>query len=190
MAADRVHQRGAASRPLTLALLLVVALALAACSSQSEAHISIVDVDEPGPRLTVEGRVVDATTGEPVAGARIVVYQTDQTGTYQPADPNDESTARIRGEVTTDSDGAFGFDTVQPGEYPDQPVGNRHIHFHRRRCRGLFTARGSCCSSTTTSVPKCGSGQSPQGSASWCPVSGDTDTGLTTSVEIELEPAG
>lgn len=63
-------------------------------------------------------------------GAQVRVYQTDQSGTYQPADPADESTARIHGDLTTGTDGAFGFVTVLPGEYPDQPPGNRHIHFH------------------------------------------------------------
>ncbi len=74
--------------------------------------------------------VVDDQSGDPIAGATVVVYQTDHAGTYQPEDPTDESSARIRGSFTTDTEGRFAFATVLPGEYPDQPLGNRHIHFH------------------------------------------------------------
>ena len=105
-------------------------LALVSCSADTKPLPTIISTDEPGPRLTVEGRVLDAATGEPVEGARLVVYQTDQAGTYQNEDSADESTAVIRAELTSGSNGEFGFVTVQPGEYPDQPPGNRHIHFH------------------------------------------------------------
>lgn len=86
--------------------------------------------DEPGAPLHIEGRVVDAVSGDPVAGAHLVLYHADDAGTYQPSDPADESTARLRAELRTDVDGRFGFRTILPGEYPDQPPGNRHIHVH------------------------------------------------------------
>lgn len=143
---------------ITLPLLLIVA-AVSACTtiapeaadsaSTSSASAttdtdppeppSIVPEDEPGPALLVRGRVVDADSGAGIPGAELVVYQTDQTGTYQPSDSGDESTARIRGEFVSDDAGGFAFATVQPGEYPDQPPGNRHIHLHRVSADGYDT---------------------------------------------------
>lgn len=97
--------------------------------------------DEPGQALRIEARVLDAVGGQPVPGATVVVYQADAEGRYEPADPSDESSARLRAEMTTDDEGRVAFQTVLPGEYPDQPPGNRHIHVHSVRAAG-YVPRG------------------------------------------------
>lgn len=98
--------------------------------SAGPVEVVIAGPDEPGTPLRIVGRVLDTRSWGPVPEARIVVYQADDGGEYEPKDPADESTARLRGELTTYADGRFAFRTVLPGEYPDQPPGNRHVHVH------------------------------------------------------------
>ncbi len=139
--------------------------------------------------MTVEGRVIDAVSRQPIDGARLVVYQTDQAGTYQPTDPADESTARIRGEFSSDADGEFGFVTVQPGEYPDQPPGNRHIHFHSVAAEG-YAPRGFVLLFDDNVRSEVRTWAESTGFGIVVPVTGDPDSGLGVMVEIELEPQG
>ena len=103
--------------------------------------VVIASLDEPGMPLRIDGTAIDQATGEPVAGVEIVVYQADDGGGYEPTDPSDESTARLRGDLVTDPEGHFAFRTVLPGEYPDQPPGNRHVHVHSVTAEG-YEPRG------------------------------------------------
>ena len=81
--------------------------------------------------------------GEPIAGARIEVWQADEDGFYdvQYADLDEP---RGRGHLSTDDDGRFWFWSVKPEAYPipaDGPVGDlldaggrgpmrpAHVHF-------------------------------------------------------------
>jgi hydroxyquinol 1,2-dioxygenase len=96
----------------------------------------------PGEPCHVTGRVM-STSGGPLAGARIEVWQADDAGMY---DVQYESLGetRARGHLFSDEDGRFSFRTIRPTAYPiptDGPVGrlleaaNRsamrpaHIHF-------------------------------------------------------------
>lgn len=169
-------------------VVLLGGLALVACSADTATSPLpvIVSAQEPGPRLTVEGRVIDAASGEPVEGARVVVYQTDQAGTYQNEDPDDESTARIRGELITDRNGEFGFVTVQPGEYPDQPPGNRHIHFHSVTAEG-FAPKGFVLLFDDNVRPDVREWAESTGFGIVVPVTGDPNSGLSTTLEIPLD---
>lgn len=132
---------------------------------------------------------MDAVSGEPVEGAGLVVYQTDQTGTYQNEDPSDESTARIRGELVTGPDGEFGFVTVQPGEYPDQPPGNRHIHFHSVDADG-YASKGFVLLFDDNVRSEVREWAESTGFGIVVPVTGDIDGGLATTIEIPLDPEG
>jgi len=125
---------------LGLVLTTTAVVATGCGGSPPTGAVTLVDDNEPGPRLTIDGVVRDAVTGDPLPAARVVIYQTDHAGTYQPTDPSDESTARLGGETSTLADGTFRFLTVQPGEYPGQPIGNRHIHFHSVSATGYETA--------------------------------------------------
>jgi hydroxyquinol 1,2-dioxygenase len=95
-----------------------------------------------GAPCFVSGRVLD-TTGAPLGGARIDVWQTDEDGFYdvQRADLDE---AQGRGRLTAGDDGRFWFWSVLPVAYPipdDGPVGDllaaggrgpmrpAHVHF-------------------------------------------------------------
>lgn len=172
----------------SLTVTVIVSVIVMACSTGGSSALPvIVAADEPGPRLTVEGRVLDAVSGEPIEGALVLVYQTDQAGTYQPEDPSDESTARIRGKFTTDSNGSFGFVTVQPGEYPNQPPGNRHIHFHSITADG-YQSQGFVMLFDDNVRTEVRGWAKSTGFGVVVPVDGDPETGLATSIDVALEP--
>ena len=79
----------------------------------------------PGEPCLVHGRIL-SVTGEPVAGARIEVWQADDDGFYDVQhDGLDEP--RGRGHLYSESDGRFWFWSVKPRHYPipsDGPVGD------------------------------------------------------------------
>ena len=96
----------------------------------------------PGSPCLVRGRV-STTSGEPLGGARVDVWQADEDGMYdvQYAELDEP---RGRGHLFTDSDGRFWFRTIRPEAYPiptDGPAGDllraggraamrpAHIHF-------------------------------------------------------------
>ena len=131
--------------PVILSAIWIIGVLLPGCSSalgpeQStslipESHtVVLAPEDEPGQRLTLRGTVIDIQTGNPVSNAQIYLYHADANGEYHPSDPEDESTAKLSGTVTTGQDGQFAVDTVVPREY-DQP-GNRHIHIQYVRADG------------------------------------------------------
>jgi protocatechuate 3,4-dioxygenase beta subunit len=86
-----------------------------------------------GQLLHVMGRVL-GRDGKPVVGAKMEVWQANSFGRYDhpsdnnsaPLDPNFEGF----GEVLTDANGRYHFETVKPGKYPaGQSVRPPHIHF-------------------------------------------------------------
>jgi protocatechuate 3,4-dioxygenase beta subunit len=84
-----------------------------------------------GDSLVVEGSVKNST-GAPVAGVIIYVYQTDHKGLY-PANPALRgASARhglYRGFAVTDAMGRYAFDTIRPAGYPGTDL-PQHIHMH------------------------------------------------------------
>jgi protocatechuate 3,4-dioxygenase beta subunit len=87
-----------------------------------------------GQLLYVMGRVLNCA-GEPVAGARIEIWQANADGKYHhpsdvnpaPLDPNFKGFAML----TTDAAGRYQFRTIKPGRYPtaEGEVRPPHIHF-------------------------------------------------------------
>ena len=87
-----------------------------------------------GQIIEVMGRVTDRR-GEPVAGARIEIWQANMHGRHThpsdrntaPLDPNFEGYALL----TTDSEGRYRFRSIKPGAYPEDSGLLRapHIHF-------------------------------------------------------------
>jgi hydroxyquinol 1,2-dioxygenase len=96
----------------------------------------------PGEPCFMQGRVV-TVEGEPIAGARIEIWQADEDGFYD-VQYSDLDAARGRGHLTSADDGRFWFRSVKPEAYPipaDGPVGEllaaggrgpmrpAHVHF-------------------------------------------------------------
>lgn len=103
---------------------------------------SICTADTEGPRLEVRLRVTDLQR-QPIAGARVDVWQASPVGFYENQDP-DQADMNLRGTFVTGADGRTHFMTVRPAGYPipvDGPVGRlleaqgrhamrpAHLHF-------------------------------------------------------------
>lgn len=95
-----------------------------------------------GEITNVGGRVLD-TSGKPLAGVRIEIWQVNGYGRYhhpgdasdRPLDPNFQG----YGTVVTGEDGGYRFRTVKPLPYPGRAP---HIHFALRRSDfGSFTTQ-------------------------------------------------
>lgn len=99
-------------------------------------------LDGKGEPLLVRGRVVD-TLGQPVAGATVDVWATNDDGFYDVQQPGVQPEFNLRGVFTSEDDGSYWFRSVKPRFYPipdDGPVGkllaalgrhpNRAAHLH------------------------------------------------------------
>jgi protocatechuate 3,4-dioxygenase beta subunit len=91
---------------------------------------------EPGARIVITGIVSDKNSN-PVALAKIIVFQTDASGNYAPQDSKtkrmSESDARLYGVLQTDNEGRYELIAIHPGSYPLKYEGRfipQHIHFN------------------------------------------------------------
>ncbi len=71
-----------------------------------------VDGDEGVP-LNLSGRVFGADGCTPIAGAVVDLWHADPDGAYD----NDSAAMKYRGRVTTDANGRWAFQTLEPGRY-------------------------------------------------------------------------
>ena len=81
--------------------------------------------DEPGLPLVVSGRVTDSSSGAPVTGAVLDLWQASADGLYEVQKP-ERGPNYLRGKVPVDSDGRFEFRTIVPASYEipkEGPVG-------------------------------------------------------------------
>ena len=137
---------------LTLTKIIILAAILnVRCSNNPQDNISSViqeddnvlilaHADEPGERLLINFAITDKQTNEPIQNAEVYLYQADTNGEYHPTDPEDESTAKLSGVITSDDSGRFTISTILPGEY-EEP-GNRHIHINYARAEGYVQTGG------------------------------------------------
>jgi protocatechuate 3,4-dioxygenase beta subunit len=101
-----------------------------------------INLDRKGTPCLVSGRVT-GPEGEPLAGASVDVWQTNEDGFYDVQQPDIQPPGNLRGLFTTDEQGRFWFRSVVPRFYPipdDGPVGqllaatgrhpNRPAHLH------------------------------------------------------------
>jgi catechol 1,2-dioxygenase len=101
-----------------------------------------IALDGKGTPCLVSGQVT-GPDGEPLAGATVDVWQTNEDGFYDVQQPGIQPPGNLRGLFTTDDDGRFWFRSVVPRYYPipdDGPVGqllaatgrhpNRPAHLH------------------------------------------------------------
>jgi protocatechuate 3,4-dioxygenase beta subunit len=82
---------------------------------------------EPGTPLRVSG-LVAGPGGAPISGASLYVYQTDREGYYGVKPASDSRNPRLKLFLRSDARGAWSFDTIKPGSYPDSRA-PAHIHF-------------------------------------------------------------
>ena len=82
--------------------------------------------DEPGEPLLIEGTVYGPDCQTPVAGALLDIWHADAEGDYHGADQD----YRLRGQLLTDDQGRYRFETIHPGHYPlGASMRPAHIHF-------------------------------------------------------------
>lgn len=102
--------------------LVVICVLLVAAVGLGQAQ----DADTP---LLLQGQVTD-TTGAPIEGAVVEIWQTDVNGVYNHPESSSEDERdpdfQYFGTSTTDAEGYYAFLTYVPGEYEPRPV---HIHF-------------------------------------------------------------
>ncbi len=100
-------------------------------------------LDQKGEPMLVRGRIT-GTDGQPIAGARIDVWQANDEGFYDVQQKGLQPDFNLRGVFRTDADGSYHFKGVKPKFYPipdDGPVGKMlgrlgrhpfrpaHLHF-------------------------------------------------------------
>ena len=123
------------TRSMLDALLLVLALVAMPLAAQSIHQAPpgaastgrLSPVGEPGEPLTVSGTVVGAD-GSPISGASLYVFQTDHEGYYGVKPASDNRNPRLKLYLRSDAKGAWSFDTVKPGSYPNSQI-PAHLHF-------------------------------------------------------------
>jgi catechol 1,2-dioxygenase len=84
-----------------------------------------IALDGKGTPCLVSGRVT-GPDGEPLAGATVDVWQTNEDGFYDVQQPGIQPAGNLRGLFTTDDEGRYRFRSVVPRYYPipdDGPVG-------------------------------------------------------------------
>lgn len=86
---------------------------------------NIAGPEEKGERLIIKGTVLGSDCRTPVRGALIEVWQTDTNGTYYYS----EEGYRLRGQLSSGTDGNYWFSTVKPGRYGIMN-GFRPAHIH------------------------------------------------------------
>lgn len=86
---------------------------------------SNICLDGKGERMLVKGRIL-GTDGNPIAGAKIDVWQTNDDGFYDVQQKGIQPDFNLRGVFRTDADGTYWFWGAKPRFYPipdDGPVG-------------------------------------------------------------------
>jgi protocatechuate 3,4-dioxygenase, beta subunit len=87
----------------------------------------VTPLGEPGQPLTVSGVVV-GPDGSPISNSSLYIFQTDHEGYYGVKPESDNRNPRLKLFLRSDARGAWSFDTVKPGSYPNSRV-PPHIHF-------------------------------------------------------------
>jgi protocatechuate 3,4-dioxygenase beta subunit len=126
---------GPRARALRIALAAVFALTVCSAAAQSihEAPAKapstgrVAPQGEPGQPLSVSGVVV-GPDGSPISNASLYIFQTDHEGYYGVKPASDNRNPRLKLFLRSDARGAWSFDTVKPGSYPNSRV-PPHIHF-------------------------------------------------------------
>lgn len=101
---------------------------LLAFRKMDNAHkVFITKEDEPGEKLILCLLFIDKASKETIDQRQVHFYHTSTEGNYEPAIPNDDSTARLSGSAITSDSGKIYVETILPGDYGSSE-NNRHIH--------------------------------------------------------------
>jgi protocatechuate 3,4-dioxygenase beta subunit len=124
-------------RQRLLTTFLAAAIAAAGIAVQAQtAHVAPPDAPsttrvapprEPGTPLSVSGVIVGPDSA-PIPGASMYVYQTDAEGYYGVKPESDSARPRLKAFLRSDARGAWTFETIRPGSYPNSRA-PAHIHF-------------------------------------------------------------
>ena len=87
----------------------------------------VTPAGELGTPMHISG-VVAGSDGALIAGASLYVYQTDHEGYYGVKPASDNRNPRLKLFLRSDAKGAWSFDTIRPGSYPNSKI-PAHIHF-------------------------------------------------------------
>jgi protocatechuate 3,4-dioxygenase beta subunit len=79
----------------------------------------------PGTLLTLNLRILDASSCKPIKGAAVDIWHADAAGNYSGFGAGASSRTFLRGIQKTDAKGLAVFKTIYPGWYPGRAV---HIH--------------------------------------------------------------
>lgn len=101
------------------------------------ASARIAPEGEPGTPLVIHGQVRNAA-GQPVEGAIVFAYHTDNTGLYDRPGTAAHSW-RLRGWARTGADGRFEFRTIRPAAYPSRQI-PAHVHMNVYAPAGRYSA--------------------------------------------------
>jgi protocatechuate 3,4-dioxygenase, beta subunit len=112
---------------LAIAAVTLAAQAIHEAPANAPATGLLAPAGEPGEPLTVSGTVVDSS-GAPISGASLYIYQTDREGYYGVKPASDNRNPRLKLYLRTDANGAWSFRTIRPGSYPNSRIPG-HIHF-------------------------------------------------------------
>jgi len=94
---------------------------------QSKSSLYISEKNEPGEKLILCLTFIDKENKSPLLNQLVQFYHTSTNGDYEQTDPNDDSTARLNGQATTNDEGQIYIETILPGDYGSSSD-NRHIH--------------------------------------------------------------
>ena len=87
---------------------------------------TLVDEDEPGRTLVIEGFVYAADCETPLVGAVVDVWHADDAGEYD----NASESFRMRGQMTTNEEGYYAYTSIRPGRYRNGSTYRpEHIHY-------------------------------------------------------------
>ena len=114
-----------------------------------------IRLDEKGTPLRVHRRILD-TDGNPISGAKIDVWQTNDDGFYDVQQTGIQPDFNLRGVLRTGDDGAYHFRGVKPNFYPisdDDPFKS-----YWRRLAAIRIGQHICI---TSSSPRAMTGLSP-----------------------------
>ena len=103
-----------------------ILIAVSSCAQQAPSSVvHLKENNEPGKPFTLDIKVLDIDSKEPVAGVEVFAYHTNSKGDYE---ADDKGVARLHGTAVSDANGNVKFITIYPRGYNDSPTGE-HIHF-------------------------------------------------------------